>query len=102
MERNMKKVLLAGVVVLGLFSNVCAEDGAALYKKCASCHGQAGEKVALGKSKIIKDMSEQEMVTAMKGYQDGSYGGAMKGLMKGQVASLNGEQIEAIAKHIAK
>ncbi len=98
----MKKVLLTAVVTLGLFTNVYANDGAALYKKCASCHGQTGEKVALGKSKIIKDMSEQEIIAALKGYQDGSYGGPQKGLMKGQVAAFNAGQIEAIAKHIAK
>jgi cytochrome c len=102
MENNMKKVLFATIVALGLLTNAYANDGEALYKKCASCHGQTGEKAALGKSKIIKDMPEQEIVTALKGYQDGSYGGPMKGLMKGQVASLNAEQIEAIAKHIAK
>lgn len=98
----MKKVLLAAVVALGMFTNVCAEDGEALYKKCAVCHGKAGEKVALGKSKIIKDMTEQEFVAALKGYKDGSYGGAQKALMAAQVKSLDDAQIEAIAKHIVK
>jgi len=47
----------------------------ALYKKCAGCHGQTGEKVALGKSKVIKDMSKADIVVALKGYKDGTYGG---------------------------
>jgi cytochrome c553 len=100
----MKKSLMATLIVLGLGCvNVsAAEDGAALYKKCASCHGAAGEKAALGKSKIIKDMSAAQITTALKGYKDGSYGGAQKGLMKGQVASLNDAQITAIAALIAK
>jgi len=100
----MKKSLMAALIVLGLGCvNVsAAEDGAALYKKCASCHGAAGEKAALGKSKIIKDMSAAQITTALKGYKDGSYGGAQKGLMKGQVASLNDAQISAIAALIAK
>ena len=100
----MKKSFMAALIVLGLGCvNVsAAEDGAALYKKCASCHGAAGEKVALGKSKIIKDMSAAQITTALKGYKDGSYGGAQKGLMKGQVTSLNDAQISAIAAHIAK
>jgi cytochrome c553 len=38
----------------------------------------------------------------MKGYKDGSYGGAMKGLMKGQVAALSDADIEAIAQKIGK
>jgi len=79
---------------------LAASDGAALYKKCAACHGANGEKKALGKSQIIKDMSRDDMVAAIKGYKDGTYGGAMKALMKGQVASLSDADIEAIADHI--
>ena len=100
----MKKSLMvvATLIALGFVNVQAAEEGAALYKKCASCHGPAGEKAALGKSKIIKDMSAAQITTALKGYKDGSYGGAQKGLMKGQVASLNDAQISAIAAHIAK
>ncbi|MGM0519040.1 MAG: c-type cytochrome [Campylobacterota bacterium] len=72
------------------------------YAKCVSCHGANGEKVAMGKSKIIKDMTKAEFIEAMKGYKDGSYGGPMKGLMKAQVASLSDADIEAIANKIAK
>jgi len=52
---------------------------------CAGCHGQHFEKVAMGKSKVVKDMSEADILVALKGYKDGTYGGAMKGLMAGQV-----------------
>jgi cytochrome c553 len=96
---KMKKILIAtSLFACALF----ASDGAALYKKCATCHGANGEKVALGKSKIIKDMSKADFIAAMKGYKDGSYGGPMKGLMKGQVASLSDADIEALANHIIK
>lgn len=72
------------------------------YAKCAGCHGANGEKKALGKSKVIKDMTKADFIAAMKGYKDGSYGGPMKGLMKGQVSSLSDADIEAIANKIAK
>ncbi len=72
------------------------------YAKCVGCHGANGEKAALGKSKIIKDLSKADFIAAMKGYKDGSYGGPMKGLMKGQVSSLSDADIEAIANQIAK
>ncbi|MGD9553315.1 MAG: cytochrome c [Arcobacteraceae bacterium] len=92
----MKKiVILSALLASTLFS-------ADLYTKCASCHGANGEKVALGKSKIIKDMTKADFITAMKGYKDGSYGGPMKGLMKGQVTSLSDADIEALANQIAK
>jgi cytochrome c553 len=38
----------------------------------------------------------------MAGYKDGTYGGPMKGLMKGQVATLSDADIQEIAAKIAK
>jgi len=91
----MKKILLlSSLLAVVAFANP--------YAKCAGCHGANGEKVALGKSKIIKDMTKAEIITAMNGYKDGSYGGPMKGLMKGQVATLSAADIEAIANQIGK
>ena len=86
-----------------LGSCLFAADGAALYEKCAGCHGKSGETAAMkGKSKVIKDMSKADFIAAMKGYKDGSYGGALKGLMKGQVTALSDADIEAITNHIVK
>ena len=78
-----------------------ASTGAELYSKCASCHGSMGEKKALGKSKVINEMSEDELVTAINGYKDGSYGASMKALMKGQVAALKADEVKVLAAHIA-
>ena len=91
-----KSILLA--MLLGIALN--AADGAALYKKCTACHGAQGEKHALGKSKIINTMKPSEIETALHGYKDGTYGASMKAVMKGQVATLNDEQIKAIAEFI--
>ncbi len=77
-------------------------DGAKLYAKCASCHGANGEKVALNVSKIIKDLSKENFISAVKGYQSGTYGGSMKTLMTGQVKSLTEDEIKAIANYIIK
>jgi len=73
---------------------------AASTAACAGCHGQHFEKVAMGKSKIVKDMSEADILISLKGYKDGTYGGAMKGLMKGQVANLSDADMAAMAKSI--
>lgn len=94
----MKRLLLT-LAILGAAS-LFAADGAALYKKCAGCHGAKGEKVALGKSLVISEMSKEDFVKSLKGYKDGSYGGPMKGIMKGQVSSLDDAAIEAMADHI--
>ncbi len=93
------KTLLA---ILGLTAILGAADGADLYKKCAACHGQNGEKAALGKSKLINTLNKDEIVTALKGYKDGTYGGSMKALMKGQVASYSDADIEKVAEYIGK
>lgn len=91
------KTLALGLALLG--TSLMA-DGATLYKKCAGCHGINGDKAALGKSKIIKDMSETDLMTAMKGYKEGTYGGPMKALMKGQVAKLSESDVDALVKHM--
>jgi cytochrome c-type protein NapB len=67
---------------------------------CAGCHGQHFEKAAMGKSKIVKNMSEADILVALKGYKNGTYGGAMKGLMKGQVAKLSDADMKAMAASI--
>ena len=91
----MKKVLLLSMILAGAaFANP--------YAKCVACHGANGEKVALGKSKIMKDMTKQEIIDSLKGYKDGTYGGPMKALMKGQVAGLSDADIQAIAEQIGK
>ena len=92
----MKKIIIAASLLTACvaFANP--------YAKCVACHGANGEKVALGTSKIIKDMPKAEFIAAIKGYQDGTYGGKMKGLMVGQVKGLDDATIEAIADQIIK
>lgn len=95
----MKKLAL--ILAFAAASSLFAADGAALYKKCAACHGAKAEKKALNKSQIIQGWSVDQLVASMKGYKDGTYGGAMKGLMKGQVASYDDAKIQAVAEYIA-
>ena len=94
----MKKVILLLTTVFAL--SLMANDGAALYKKCAACHGVKAEKKALNKSEIIQNWTKEQLVDSMKGYKDGTYGGAMKGLMKGQVASYDDAKLEAVSEYI--
>ena len=98
----MKKItkITLGLMVLAS-TTFAATNGATLYKKCAGCHGANAEKKALGKSLVIKGWEESKTIAALKGYKDGTYGSVMKGVMKGQVASLNEEQIASLAKHIS-
>lgn len=93
----MKKYMFA------LFSSsVLLFAGNANYKPCASCHGNKGEKSVLGKSQVIQGWSANKIEAALKGYKNGSYGGAMKNVMKGQVARLSDKEIKDLAEHISK
>lgn len=83
-------------------TTVSASDGQAIYRTCSACHGVNGDKPALGKSQVIKGWDASKVESALKGYKDGSYGGAMKGLMKSQVAKLSDADIKAVAEHISK
>jgi len=95
----MKKVTLA-LMLAGAASLVMA-DGAALFKKCAGCHGAHGEKKALGKSAVIAGLPVQTLEDDLKGYKAGTLNKHGMGmLMKGQVAGLNDAQIKELAEYI--
>lgn len=79
-----------------------ARSGSDVYQACIACHGKNAEKIALGKSKVIKGWPTSKTINALNGYNDGSYGGSMKGLMKGQVSTLSEEEIKAVAEYISK
>ena len=92
----MKKLFLVTLIAGSLFA-----DGAAIYDSaCKTCHGAKAEKVALGKSKVLAALSQDEIVKSMKGYKDGSYGGAMKAIMIPQVNKLSDADIDAVAAHV--
>ncbi len=95
----MKKIVIASIAALTVASSLMAEVNGA---SCTACHGASFEKKALGKSKVVSDMTHAEIATALKGYKDGSYGGPMKGVMKGQVAKYSDAELDAYAQTIGK
>lgn len=94
--KKLNKIILTlGLLSTGLFASE------ALYKSCAGCHGINGEKKALGKSEVISGWSKEKVELALKGYKDGSYGKAMKGVMKGQVVRLSDADIDSLGAYIS-
>ncbi|HHH20225.1 MAG TPA: cytochrome C [Campylobacterales bacterium] len=99
------KTIVKVIAVASLLTPAVFADNTAA---CKGCHGANFEKEAMGKSKIVKDMSQADIVKALKGYKDGSYkggkdgSGSMATVMKGQVATLDDAAIEAIAAAIKK
>ncbi|MFA7084322.1 MAG: c-type cytochrome [Arcobacteraceae bacterium] len=91
----MKKIILG--TIIGAASLMAAS-----WAPCAACHGATAEKSALGKSQIIQGWEASKIEAALNGYKDGSYGGPMKGVMKGQVARLSEADIKDLAGQISK
>ncbi|HIC12436.1 MAG TPA: cytochrome C [Sulfurimonas sp.] len=95
----MKKIIIASVTALTLASTLAA---GVVAGKCVGCHGKSFEKKAMGKSKIVADMTHADIAVALKGYKDGSYGGPMKGLMKAQVAKYSDADLDAFSLKVGK
>ncbi len=72
------------------------------FRQCKGCHGQKGNLKALGTSKILTNMTTTEIIKALNGYKNNTYGGSMKELMKGQVESLSNQDIIDIANALGK
>jgi len=85
----MKKIVL-GTLLCGVAAFAAVNLGA-----CKGCHGANFEKHALGKSKVVSDMTKAEVSAALVGYKAGTYGGPMKGIMKGQVARYSDADLKA-------
>ena len=72
----MTRIKMAALAALVVTPMVLTAD----MDRCVSCHGVDFEKKALGMSKVVKGMSEQEIKAALDGYKNGT-GGPMKDLM---------------------
>ncbi len=91
-----------GIISTILGGSTSSQDGKALYiKKCASCHGQKGEEGAGAGSRLLKDMTADEIEDSMSQYKrDNHFGGSMKTLMHNISVALRGTDIKAITSYI--
>jgi cytochrome c553 len=77
-------------------------DGWFLYlSNCKSCHGERGQKKALGASRLIGGWEAIRTEAALNGFKEGTYGGKMKATMESRVKKLSTAEIKALAKYIA-
>ncbi len=99
MKKTFGFLIIASFLILSV--SAFSGDGKALYKKCSACHGKDGTKKALRVGAPLKGQKADELFEKMKGYQDGTYGGKKKAIMKRSVAKLSDEQLKALAAYIA-
>ncbi len=96
----MIKQTTIAIATIGLLT-MSASAGADV-KACIGCHGAKLEKNTMVKDKVPANLKKDEMVKALNGYKDGSYGGAMKGIMKGFATKLDDAAIKAISEEFGK
>jgi cytochrome c553 len=78
-------------------------EAPAAYTKCKGCHGAEGKTKALGKSAVIAGQNKEALIEALKAYQAGTKNVAgMGSLMKGQVATMSDDDIEAVAEYLSQ
>ena len=96
----MKKIVLA-TVALAAFAFA---EAPASYMACKACHGVKGEvnTTTQSKSYVPANLTKADIEKNLKGYKDGTYGGPMKAIMKGQVAKLSDADIKALADDMGK
>ncbi len=81
---------------------VASVDAKDLFKSCSACHGLNGEKVALGKSKVIQGWSASKVTKALNEFKNGTYDSPTKKIMKSNASRLNDEQIKVLSEYISK
>jgi len=96
----MIKQIIIAIATIGLLT-ISASASVDVHR-CFGCHGTKMEKKALNISKVVNQMKKADIVTALTGYKDGSYGGAMKGLMKSMTRKFNNADIKEISEKFGK
>ena len=98
--KKLALVLALSLTFSAALGVALAADGKALYAKCAGCHGADGAKTSL--SKALKGQKAEAIAKTLAGYKAKTYGGAKKGMMEAQAATLSDDDIKALADYISK
>lgn len=88
---------------LATSSLLLASSGASIYKKeCKNCHGAKGDKLVMGKSKVIHSMPIDTLDQAMKDYVSGKRKSLsmVKNIKKDFINKHSKEEVQATYKYI--
>lgn len=91
------------VVVAAALAASCsfAADGATIFKKCITCHGEKADKSYLGKTKPLTSIAKEDRLATLKGYKAGTQNSYNMGaMMKPNVANLSDEDLAAVNDYI--
>lgn len=95
------KIYHIATAVLALNLSLFAADGAAIYKKCAACHGEKADIKYANKVPALASISKEERVKALQGYKDGSNDNfGMGKVMQLHAKNLSDEDMAAVSEYI--
>ncbi len=80
----LKKIFL-------VFLALHVEMSASYIKVCQNCHGKTFEKRALGRSRVVKDLSKDEIIQRLEYFKTSN------SIMKSYASGLSDKQIKQIA-----
>lgn len=70
-------------------------------QKCASCHGEKGEKRSYGVSARLKDITGEEIATNLHSYiTDSEHGGKFKMIMRTEAMKVQDSELDLIIAYI--
>jgi len=94
MTKTLTTILIAGT----LSAAWCASPGMKLYGKgCVECHGDDGRDTSIAPRAIA---GQKGIVDKLKGYQNGSIGGAQKADMQEALKNLSETDLAAVAAYV--
>ncbi len=92
----MKYLFTFFIFLSFLFSN-----GQEIYiKKCSSCHGKNGEKVAFSKTSPLIKLSALNIQDRVKAYRSGNFGGSGKMIMSVEARKISNADLKEIIKFL--
>lgn len=95
------KIYHIATAVLALKLSLLAADGAAIYKKCAACHGEKADVKYANKVPALASISKEDRIKALQGYKEGSNNAfGMGKVMQLHAKNLSDEDMAAVSEYI--
>ena len=76
------------------------KEGMKLTRECSHCHGGRWQLMTTPNKVAVKDMTKEQIKTALYGYKDKTYGYDMKDVMEAQMDRFTKKQIDTIVEYI--
>ncbi len=101
--KNFMSVFAALIVLFVSSGTVSAQDGAALFagKACLACHGPEGKKPITDVIPKLAGQNKGYLIQQITDIKSGARNNGGTAQMKGIVAGLSDEEIEAIAGYLS-